>query len=412
MGPRLANDAECQTVKAGVAPRLAAAKVVGRVLRDGAWTRPAVAGEGESLSSIDRSMLDALAFGTIRRAQSIDRAIAAHTDRPIEALDSLVLDQLRVGLFELWYGRQPPSAVVDCAVEAIRVQRSQAGGFVNAVLRKLSGKVPPEDRESRLALPGWLLEVLDSGWGSAETDAFALASLEAAPVAVRARPHLPPPRNGEAVAGIPGSFLVPPGATHGHPLADPSSVAVVVALDVQAGMRVADLAAAPGGKTMDIVDRLAGDGFVAAVDRHRRRALKAARRVREAHWIIGDGSCPPLPLGSFDRVLIDAPCSGLGTLRRRPEIRHRVTPAEIERLARLQRGILEAGLELLVPGGLLVYSVCTVTTAETTEQVAGLNPQPLSLASNLPGRPYGDGWLLAPHLSGTDGMFIAMFGRD
>lgn len=399
-------------MKAGVAPRLAAAKVVGRVLREGSWTRPAVAAEGENLTDDDSRMLDALAFGTIRRAQGLDRAIAAHIDRPISQIDGLVLDQLRVGLFELWYGRSPPSAVVDCAVEAIRVQRNQAGGLVNAVLRKLARQPVSDDRESRLALPAWLLDVLDDGWGSAETDAFALASLEPAPIAVRARPHLPPPRKGQAVAGIPGSFLVPPGGTDGHPLADPASAAVVATLDVRPGMRVADLAAAPGGKTMDIVDRLAEDGLVVALDRHRRRAFKAARRVGQAHWVVGDGFRPPLPLRSFDRVLIDAPCSGLGTLRRRPEIRHKVSPGEIERLAKLQRGILDAGLDLLAPGGLLVYSVCTVTTAETTEQVAALNPKPIVEPTKLPGRAFGGGWLLAPHLSGTDGMFIALFGRD
>ncbi|CAN5127646.1 transcription antitermination factor NusB [soil metagenome] len=398
-------------MKPGVASRLAAARVVGRVAREGAWTRPAIAAESENLQPDDLAMMEGLAFGAVRRLASLDRGIARNSNRALDAIDAQVLDQLRVGVFELWHGRSRPAAVVDSAVEAMRAQRSDAGGFVNAVLRRVARENAPDDRESNLALPGWLLETLDDVWGAEETDAFALASLQAAPVAVRARPGraLPP---GKPVPGIDGAFEVPPGRTGGHPLADPSSVAVVASLDVRPGMRVADLAAAPGGKTMDIADRLATEGVVVAVDQHRRRAFKAARRVPNAHWVIADGARLPLPQGVFDRVLVDAPCTGLGTLRRRPELRHRVTPAEIERLASLQKRILLAGLELLARGGRLVYSVCTVTPAETVDQLAGLHPISGPPLPGLPGRMFGDGWLLAPHLSDTDGMFIAVLARD
>ncbi|MGH9891728.1 MAG: hypothetical protein ACREA0_07055, partial [bacterium] len=193
-----------------------------------------------------------------------------------------------------------------------------------------------------------------------------------------------------------------------YPLADPSSVAVVSALGVERGQRVADLAAAPGGKTMDIADRLGHDGMVVASDPKQRRALRAARRVPQAQWMIADGRAPALRGRRFDRVLIDAPCSGLGTLRRRPELRHRATPAEVVRLATLQRQMLAAGFELVADGGRLVYSVCTVTPEETVDQVRDLGAKP---PGGLPGREWGGGWLLAPHLTGTDGMFVAVFDR-
>jgi 16S rRNA (cytosine967-C5)-methyltransferase len=128
--------------------------------------------------------------------------------------------------------------------------------------------------------------------------------------------------------------------------------------------------------------------------------------VPAAHWIVADGARPAFGRATFDRVLVDAPCSGLGTLRRRPEIRYRVSPSEIERLSLMQRGILEASLDLVKPGGRLVYAVCTVTPEETTAVVDGLGGSP---PPGLPGDHVGDGLLLGPHLGPYDGMFISVF---
>jgi 16S rRNA (cytosine967-C5)-methyltransferase len=186
---------------------------------------------------------------------------------------------------------------------------------------------------------------------------------------------------------------------------DPASVAVGVALQVQPGDRVLDLAAAPGGKTLQLAD--AGAGLLVAVERHPRRLRSARRRLAgvDVHWVRADATAPPFAAGSFDRILLDAPCSGLGTLRRRPEIRLRADQADVARLAGLQRGMLEAARPLLAPGGILVYSVCTVTPSETTGVVAGL---PAAAPVGLPGRRLDGGLLMAPHLTGTDGMFISV----
>jgi 16S rRNA (cytosine967-C5)-methyltransferase len=172
----------------------------------------------------------------------------------------------------------------------------------------------------------------------------------------------------------------------------------------QPGDRVADLAAAPGGKTMQLIDATGGPG-VLALDSSIKRVLRASRRAPEALWVVGDAASPPIKAATMDRVLLDAPCSGLGTLRRRPEIRHRVTAANVTELASLQRRMLEAALGLLKPGGRLVYSVCTVTPQETVDIVRGFGARP---PEGLPGRVWGDGLLLAPHITGTDGMFVAV----
>ncbi|MGH8957968.1 MAG: RsmB/NOP family class I SAM-dependent RNA methyltransferase [Acidimicrobiia bacterium] len=393
--------------KEGVASRLGAAAVVGRVMREGAWTSLAVQAGAKELSAEDARTLEGLVYGTIRHLASLDAAIRQYS--ACSAIDDEVLDQLRVGTFEIWHGHAPTPVAVDTAVESIRSIRPRSAGFVNAVLRKISSTPPPTDRSSRLCLPTWLIESLDSAWGAQEVDDFGEASLQPAPVSVRLRPGQDPPRGSKPISQIAGAYELEGRFQQGAiPLADPSSVAVVAALGVEGGQRVADLAAAPGGKTMDIVDRLGGDGFVVASDRQQRRALRAAKRVPEASWTIADGRAPALRRERFDRVLVDAPCSGLGTIRRRPEIRHRATPAEIMRLATLQQQMLAAALELVADGGRLVYSVCTVTPEETIDQVRDLGAKP---PRQLPGRRWGDGWLLAPHLTGTDGMFIAVFDR-
>ncbi len=152
-----------------------------------------------------------------------------------------------------------------------------------------------------------------------------------------------------------------------------------------------------------------GKGRLIALDRHPRRVATARRRLAKADvhlpWVVADARRPPLMRGRFDRVLLDAPCTGLGTLRRRPEIRHRLTADQPSEAGRRQREMIEAALALLKPDGLLVYSVCTVFPEETTQAIAGLAARP---PEDLPGRREGAGWLLAPHLTSSDGMFISL----
>ncbi len=414
---------QSRLLKVGIVPRSAAAGVVGRVVREGAWTQQALAPVTGGLSDIDRKQAEALTFGTIRRLQRIDRGISAAASRDLAKIDPAVLDALRVATFELWFGRAPTAVAVDTGVEVVRSISGRAAGFANALLRRLAKGEPSlgtgvDARALELGLPAWLVEDLDRAWGAAETAAFAEASLSDAPVSVRHRPGTPIP-DGSLVPGVPDAFLIEAGRLGEHPLQDPSSVAVGHALRVRPGDLVADLAAAPGGKTMHLIDQITTarlgtsefatsefrGGQVVAFDSSLKRVLRARGRASEAFWMVGDAVSPPLKPASFDRVLLDAPCSGFGTLRRRPEIRHRASRARVEELADLQKRMLAAALKLVKPGGRLVYSVCTVVPAETVGVVSGFG----SVApEGLPGRIWGGGLLLAPHLTGTDGMFIAV----
>jgi 16S rRNA (cytosine967-C5)-methyltransferase len=192
---------------------------------------------------------------------------------------------------------------------------------------------------------------------------------------------------------------------------DPASVAAANALGVERGDVIADLAAAPGGKTRILADAAGPSGLVVACDMHHRRLTTARKRsadLAQIRWVLADAGNPPLRSRTFDKVLLDAPCTGLGTLRRRPEIRHRLAPDAPQAYGVLQRDLLAKALDLVRPGGRLVYSVCTVFPEETTEVVAGLGGR---VPEDLTGIAFGDGVLLAPHLTGTDGMFISVFDR-
>lgn len=389
----------------GVSVRHAAAAAVGRVTRHGSWTQQTVRAETTQLDQGARSQTEAMVYGTVRRLAVIDRAI--HLATPNRRIENRVTDLLRVACWDIHWGHTPIPIAVSLGVEAVRAARPRAAGFANAVLRRLASDHPfqgamPHDVH---ALPAWAYERLTNAWGKDETITFAESSLEDAPIGVRHRPGFPPPRG--TPSAVASSFLVTPENVEDHPVQDPASVAVSLALAVEPGMTVLDVAAAPGGKTLHLIDLSSPGGTVVAIERHRQRLRRAAARVTAAAWVAADGRLPPLRPG-FDRILVDAPCSGLGTLRRRPEIRHRISPAEVERLAELQGALVRSSLALLKPGGRLVYSVCTVLPEETIDVVAGLGARP---PEGLAGKRWGDGILLGPHLTQTDGMFIAVVER-
>lgn len=370
--------------------RTVAASVIGRVLRTGAYSNVLLAREGQATAR-------ALTFDVLKHLEPIDRAIERAARRPISEIDPEVLDVLRVSTAELAAGRRPIPITVDAGVDAVKAVRPRAAGFANAVLRRIR----PPSLDAPVELPDWLRARLEEEWGAAETSRFALASAATPSIGVRVRPGETPPEDSSAVDGIREARLVP-SPPAGAAIQDPSSVAVVEAAAPREGERVLEIGAAPGGKTAHLVD-LAGSRVV-ALDVHPRRARTGARRVPQARWVIGDGTRPPFAEQTFDLVLIDAPCSGLGTLRRRPELRLRVTEAEVRRLAGIQRAMVDSALGLVTAGGRVVYSVCTVTPEETIDVVAGRGrPVP-----GLPGRTWGDGTLMAPHLGPTDGMYVSV----
>lgn len=378
--------------------RAIAANVIGRVLRSGAYSNVLTDQATRRLSGQDRARVKALVFGVLRRLERIDSAIGLAAERDPGAIDSAVLDRLRVSVFEISYGESPAPVLVSAGVDLVRQTSPRASGLANAALRKVAGM--PRPPSEGLILPIWLRQRLEVEWGSEATHDFAVASAAEPERVVRARGSGAPGH-----AGIVGALSAAPGTIPGDAVVqDAASIAVVNAVGAEPGMRVLDMAAAPGGKTLHLLDQVGPAGRVIAMDRHPRRARDARARVPAATWLVADGTIPPFRDAGFDRVLLDAPCSGFGTLRRRPEVRLRVAESDVARLAGLQRRMLEAALGLVAPGGVLVFSVCTVTPEETIEVTRDFDLRP----ADLPGVVWGKGRLLGPHLTSTDGMFVAV----
>ncbi len=399
-------------MKPGVPARAAARRAVSRVLRSGAYSNLVVRSETRDLPVRDAHLAQRLAYDTLRNLLRVDRTIQSVSTRPLKKIQDDVLDTLRVGVNEVLFARSKDHAAVDSTVEVVRSIQPGATGFCNAILRAVArdGEPPLPDGDAGAALrvgqPEWIWDLLVDAWGRTETEEFLEASQSDAARTIRLRSGEPP--DGLApVAGIPDAYVLPPVETVLDTMAvqDGASVAVGLALDPQPGDRILDMAAAPGGKALHAADRLDGRGVVVASDRHRRRVQSAVRRLEGSpvRWCVADALMTPYRSDSFDRVLVDAPCSGLGTMRRRPEVRFRVGASDLADLAVVQAYMVAEARRVVKPGGLIVYSVCTVTPQETIGIIEGL---PTEAVVGLPGRPWGGGWLLAPHLTGTDGMFI------
>ncbi len=393
----------------GVAARVEAAEILSLVLDDGGFSNVLLARRTD-LPERDRAHRTALVYGVLRIVPWLDELLERVGGRKVSSLDAAVRAILRIGAYELTVRGEAPYAVVDTSVEAIRrLGVPRAAGLVNAVLRKVAREAVAAPGAG-VGVPSWIIEELTATYGADDLAAFLAASDHAARIGIRHRGTAP-----EGVLGIPaasyvdGTGALEPGS---FDVIDPASTAVAQAVGAEPGMRVLDIGAAPGGKTAALADAMDGGELLVALDAHPRRIRRMRGRMRamgvSPALVVGDGRTPPFAPASFDRVLLDAPCTGLGTLRRRPEIRYRLAPTSPAELGALQAAMLEAALRLVRPGGRLVYSVCTVFAAETIDVVAGRGARP---PDGLPGRTEGDGLLLAPHLTQTDGMFIAVFDR-
>jgi 16S rRNA (cytosine967-C5)-methyltransferase len=389
----------------------------------------------------DRAFATELTYGTLRAQGSLDLSIDRFTAR---AVDPAVRDALRLGAYQIWRTRVPARAAVSTTVDLVRRVAPRAAGFANAVLRRVSENPEPpapaydEDLHGHLAVvhahPRWIVDVFADALGDqAETE------LTAALEADDARPlvHLVARRMGRdellAAAGDgaePGCWS--PRAVY-LPRGDPGDIAAVrdgraavqdegsqlVALALAGvdtpGLRTIDLTAGPGGKAA----LLAASGLtVTGLELHETRARLVARSgVAVA---VGDGRRPPFAPASADRVLLDAPCSGLGALRRRPEARWRRAEADIEPLAALQEELLRSALTLLRPGGVIAYATCSPHRRETTGVLDRVLADPpvdvayldaRALLPDVPDLGTGPTVQLWPHRQGTDAMFLALLRR-
>lgn len=472
------SDPDRGSPRPGVASRLAAWRAVRRVHSEEAWAGPAVAAAlgTEDLDARDRGFAANLAFQTLRWEGTLDWALARVSSRPLAQVDEDLLDVLRLGAWQILYGELPERAAVATAVEVARAAVGEhVAGFANGVLRGLVRRRstlpwPPADSDEglglRLGYPAWMVGEARRRFGD-RAETLLAAGNDPPGLTLRAvgdpdqllaelRDDGYAPQRGHH---LPGAVRLPRSGDPGRITAlaagratpqDEASMLVVSALAARvadaraaegsgaradrgadadttggpgrlAGVTVLDACAAPGGKATHLAQL--GAGVVAAdVNPGRVRLItELAERLglaRQVAAVAADGTRPPWRAGAFDAVLLDVPCTGLGVTRRRPELRWRRDHADPGRLGRLQLDLLEGASRGVRPGGTIVYSACTWTTAETVDVaqafLAAHGDRFAAVSPDLPAgsrHPDDPGVQLAPDLDGVDGMYVAVFTR-
>ncbi len=449
-------------------PRVAAYEVLRAVSDEDAYAnlRLPAALAAHGLSGRDAAFATELVSGTLRRRGTYDRVVALCAGRPLSKVDPAVLDVLRLGLHQLLSMRVPSHAAVDSSVDLVRAQVGHGpAGFVNAVLRRASQdtldgwvrRLAPDPAtdprgfaEVAHAHPRWVVDRLADALGSRGDELDALLAADNVPprVTLVARPGLCEVEEllgaEDAAAGRWSPYAVVLGG--GDPAALPAVAEGRAAVQDEGSQLVAlalavaplegpdgrwlDLCAGPGGKAALLGALAAQRGAtVVANERAPHRAGLVSRAVAAlpagtVEVVVGDGTEPVGEPGSFDRVLVDAPCSGLGALRRRPESRWRRTPGDVADLVPLQVALLRAALDAARPGGVVAYVTCSPVLAETAgviETVLADRPDvrledPAGPGSVLGRVPDAAGPLpgtvqLWPHRHGTDAMFLALLRR-
>lgn len=452
--------------------RRCAFAVVRRVFERGAYADRALHAEAAKLDRRDRALATRLAYGTVQRRGTLDHLIERLAGRPVAKLDASVLAALRLGLFELLYlDSAPDRAVVADAVELAKAGGRHGHGLVNAVLRRAAREgrdallgalddATPERAAVMHSHPLWIARLWWELLGAEDARALMAYDNEPGEVALRANtlaadtPALAAELRRAAVPFHADATLAEalvldgPFDAHASPLwragaflaQSRAAMLVAHALAPRPGERVLDLCAAPGGKTTHLAALMGGDGEVIAVERNERRAAELRETARRLHAYnvrveIADAASPRGEREQFDRVLVDPPCSGLGTLQARADLRWRVTPAAVEEMALAQHAILEAGAEALRPGGVLVYSTCTISATESEHVIetfldshADFSLDDLAADRSEIGRPVAasasetaasptrdgiEGTVLTlPHRDRTAGFFIARLRRS
>ena len=440
--------------------REAALRALYRVERDGAFLNLVLPPLVSELPPQERALAMELAAGTVRRLNTLDWSLGLFLKQPLERLTVWMRNLLRLGAYQLLYlDRIPVHAAVDEAVKlARRYGHRGVAGLANAVLRRLAaagGDLPWPDRArspvENLVLqsshPKWMVERWVRRFGLEGARSLCKANNGPPPASLRPNRLRTSPAalqkrlaaegvSAEFSPRLPGVLQAEPGGAVAalesfqeglFTVQGESSILVPPLLEPQPGESIIDLCSAPGGKTTHLAELMDDRGMITAVDLHAHRLRlveQAARRLKltSIKTLRADGTrIGGAGLQSPHRILVDAPCSGLGVIRRLPELKWRRTPADLERGARLQQNLLGAAAALLRPGGALLYSVCTFEPEETAAVARAFSaahphftPQPLRplLPPGLVTEEAATGGLfLYPHLDGLDGFFIALWHR-
>jgi 16S rRNA (cytosine967-C5)-methyltransferase len=381
------------------AARRVAFEILRRVERGG-FAADLLHEEGARLSESDRRLATELVMGTLRYRAQLDYLILHFSGRPVARLDAEVADALRLGIYQLRYlTRIPAHAAVSESVQLTRhARRASAAGFVNAVLRKVNREpVDWPSRDVELSLPSWLLAQWERAFGAARAHRMARAFLQPPETYI----HVPRGREQEAqglgveATPVAGCFRLTGERAGAFRIQDIGSQVVGWLPGAQAGMRVLDVCAAPGNKTAQLLETGAR---VIACDVSLAR-LKAVAGLG-CGVVVADVAKDRLPFGCrFDRILVDAPCSGTGTLGRNPEIKWRLTPEEFVRHQERQVAIVRHAAAALAADGRLIYSTCSLEVAENEEVVARveelLGLRVIEQLRRWPGEQPGDGFFAA-----------------
>ncbi len=435
-----------------VAPaRRCAYAVLRRVFEREAYTDRALHSESRTLGHRDRALAMRLAFGAVQRRATLDHVIEHLAGRGAGRLDPPVLAALRLGTYELLFlAGAPDRAVVDDAVQLAK-EAGRGHGLVNAVLRRAAREgrgllaqmddATAEGAAARHSHPPWLAEMWWQALGAQEARALMVADNEPAELALRANALVcsseelasrlavdvrvgPWPPEAVVVEGPLDAHGTPEWRDGAYMPQSRAAMLVARALAPRPGERVLDLCAAPGAKTTHLAALMEDRGEILAVERHPGRAAALQRTCRRmqvncVRVIVADAleSLPGLPL--FDRVLLDPPCSGLGTLQARPDLRWRVSPERVREMASEQASLLARAAAAVRPGGTLVYSTCTISAQENEHQIGALlrnrtdfEVEDLSFEWPHLRHPAQRRMLLTlPHRDATAGFFVARLRR-
>jgi 16S rRNA (cytosine967-C5)-methyltransferase len=398
--------------------RRAAYEVLLRVFEQDAYADRAFRSAAEGLEERERAFAQRLAYGSVQRVRTLDHAIETLGRRPVRKLDPPVRAALRLGAYQLGYTDTAPHAAANESVELVRGARlERAVPFTNAVMRRLTEGIRPlldalPDGPLKESYPDWIHDTFVRVAG--EEGALALMRTMNEPLETVVRLVAGDPPEGAGETDFPRAYRVERvdeaavAAGRIWPQSRGSQLAGLC-VDSRDGERVLDLCAAPGGKT----GQLRGEVTAVEIDPHRASELRAnlATMGRPDVTVVeADGTQLPVELTGFERALVDAPCSGLGVLAQRPDLRWRARP-----LPELQLALLRSAAERVRPGGTIVYSVCTLNPDECEAVVDASGLRVLPLGEEWPqfAHPSRPEFLLTlPHVHGTSGFFVARLARD